>query len=57
MRASQRDKQYLVSFAQLPQGATLDRTEKVISAIRPARAKKWGNRPALLWRRRPPLLG
>ncbi len=24
------DKQYLVSFAQLPQGATLDRTEKVI---------------------------
>ena len=24
------DKQYLVSFAQLPKGATLDRTEKVI---------------------------
>src|SRR6202012_4587705 len=24
------DKQYLVSFAQLPEGATLDRTEKVI---------------------------
>jgi len=28
------DKQYLVSFAQLPQGATLDRTEKVIRQIK-----------------------
>ena len=27
------DKQYLVSFAQLPDGATLDRTEKVIHAM------------------------
>lgn len=27
------DKQYLVSFAQLPDGATLDRTEKVIRAM------------------------
>ena len=27
------DKQYLVSFAQLPQGATLDRTESVIRAM------------------------
>jgi len=27
------DKQYLVSFAQLPNGATLDRTEKVIRAM------------------------
>jgi len=27
------DKQYLVSFAQLPDGATLERTEEVIRAM------------------------
>ena len=41
------DKQYLVSFAQLPQGATLDRTEKVIRQMSEIALKDPGGR----WRR------
>jgi len=36
------DKQYLVSFAQLPQGATLDRTEKVIREMSETALKEPG---------------
>jgi multidrug efflux pump len=36
------DKQYLVSFAQLPQGATLDRTEKVIREMSDVAMKEPG---------------
>jgi multidrug efflux pump len=36
------DKQYLVSFAQLPQGATLDRTEKVIREMSEVALKEPG---------------
>lgn len=36
------DKQYLVSFAQLPQGATLDRTEEVIRQMGEIMAKEPG---------------
>jgi multidrug efflux pump len=41
LRAPQ-DKQYLVSFAQLPDGATLDRTEAVIRQMRTSRCKDPG---------------
>jgi multidrug efflux pump len=36
------DKQYLISFAQLPEGATLDRTEKVIRAMSDIAMKEEG---------------
>ena len=39
------DKQYLVSFAQLPEGATLDRTEAVIRKMSDIAAEGAGRRP------------
>jgi len=41
------DKQYLVSFAQLPQGATLDRTEKVIRQMSDIALKEPGVESAI----------
>jgi multidrug efflux pump len=41
------DKQYLVSFAQLPQGATLDRTEKVIREMSDIAMKEPGVQSAV----------
>jgi multidrug efflux pump len=41
------DKQYLVSFAQLPQGATLDRTEKVIRQMSAIALKEPGVQSAV----------
>ena len=41
------DKQYLVSFAQLPQGATLDRTEKVIRQMSEIALKEPGVQSAV----------
>ncbi len=41
------DKQYLVSFAQLPQGATLDRTEKVIRRMSEIALKEPGVQSAV----------
>ena len=39
------DKQYLIGFAQLPDGATLDRTEDVIKRMSDYRAEAAGRRP------------